>query len=178
MLLDNHYSLITDFNKLMSSYNKSHDRKHFCIRCLHCFKSAHSLEKHLPYCTLNEAVRVDLPPTGSKLQFEKYKNKLQVPFVVYADFECLTTQMTKDKSATEKDGSYTEKYQKHVPCGCCAFVVSRHPDYQPEPFLYRGPDAAEQLIKYLYRVRSTIFKLIKEPEPIIITDQQEQDYQK
>ena len=49
-----------------------------------------------------------LPPEGSFIEFEKYNTKLDCPFVIYGDFECL--------AVTSSDG-IKGTYQEHKPCG-------------------------------------------------------------
>ena len=47
------------------------------------------------------------------ISFKNYFKQLTVPFKIYADFECLLKGV---KSSDKNDGSYTEKYQAHIPC--------------------------------------------------------------
>ena len=57
-----HYVYIKDFNRLMFSFTKYKDTKHFCMRCLHCFSSEFLLEKHIPECFLiNGTQKIELP---------------------------------------------------------------------------------------------------------------------
>ena len=42
----NQYVLINNFNRFMYNYTKHKNKKHFCMYCLQCFCSAHTLEKH------------------------------------------------------------------------------------------------------------------------------------
>ena len=44
------------------------------------------------------------------IKFENYLNQIPVPFNIYADFECNL------KKVKCNEGSYTEKYQDHIPC--------------------------------------------------------------
>ena len=39
LLINNHYVLIKDFNRLMFNKNKSKNEKWFCKSCLQCFSS-------------------------------------------------------------------------------------------------------------------------------------------
>ena len=58
-------------------------------------------------------------------QSEKLKSgsisfkQLLVPFKIYADFECILKRV---KSSDKNNGSYTEKYEDHIPC-CLAYKV-------------------------------------------------------
>ena len=68
--------------------------------------------------------------------FVKFKNhfkKLKAPFVIYADFECLTTKTGTVSTKPIK----TDKYQHHRPCGFMINVVNSI-DGSNEPYLYRG----------------------------------------
>jgi len=45
-----HYVLIKDFKKFMYDQTKHQQRKHFCMYCLQCFNSNHSLNTHKTSC--------------------------------------------------------------------------------------------------------------------------------
>jgi hypothetical protein len=80
----------------MYTYNKDRNAKHFCKRCLHCFSNAERLANHLPHCSLDEPTRTILPQKGTMMKFFNYKNMLKVPYVVYADFECILAEVDDD----------------------------------------------------------------------------------
>ena len=48
---------------------------------------------------------------------------MPVTFKIYADFECLLKRV---KSSDKSNGSYTEKYQDHIPCSFTYKVVCVH----------------------------------------------------
>ena len=37
-----------------------------------------------------EGQQIKLPEKGSLIEFDRYNTKLECPFVIYGDFECLT----------------------------------------------------------------------------------------
>ena len=45
---------------------------------------------------------------------------MRVPFIVYADFESFTPQLSTCQPNPEK--SYTNQYQKHIPSGFCYYI--------------------------------------------------------
>ena len=49
------------------------------------------------------------------ISFKTYSKQLHVPFKIYADFDCIL-RPTSSKNVCDKNGSYTEKYQDHIPC--------------------------------------------------------------
>ena len=51
------------------------------------------------------------------IEFENYFKQIPVPFKAYADFECNL------EIVESYEGSYTKKYQNHVPCSFAYKVV-------------------------------------------------------
>lgn len=57
------------------------------------------------------------------LKFQNFHKQLQVPFVIYADFEAITEKA--QDCLPNNEESYTESYQKHTDCSygyklvCC-----------------------------------------------------------
>ena len=69
---------------------------------------------------------------NGSISFKNYFKQLPVPFKIYADFECILKGVKSDKN----NGSYTGKYQDHIPCSFGYKVV-----------LYRGKTAVYKFIK-------------------------------
>jgi len=82
--------------------------------CLNKFDSKISLDYHKTYCGAHKPVRIEIPkPYNNTLEFENYNQSLKVPFVIYADFECMLQKIQTCQSCDET--SYTNTHQKHVP---------------------------------------------------------------
>ena len=77
--------------------------------------SEKSLESHNEYCKSYDAIKIELPEEGSKISFKNHNRSMPVLFMVYADFESFTSQLSTCQSNAEK--SYTNQYQKHIPSG-------------------------------------------------------------
>ena len=110
----NHYCLVKNPSRLLSSQVSKHDgKKYFCKRCLNPFNSQKALDKHEEYCGNHEAVKINMPEKGTMLKFKNYHSGEKVPFVIYADFEsCIKSIHTCDLNP---ESSYTKQYQKHEP---------------------------------------------------------------
>lgn len=91
-----HYVWIKHLSRLVSLQpSKHHGQKQFCNRCLHCSTTKQRLADHI-VCriTMNDC-KVRLPSTEqANLQF---KNEESVPFMVYADLECLLVPVKNNK---------------------------------------------------------------------------------
>ena len=70
--------------------------------------------------------------------------QLRVPFKIYADFECI---LKEDKSSDKNNGSYTEKYQDHIPCSFAHKVACVDNKFSKKVILYRGKNAVYRFIK-------------------------------
>ena len=91
-----HYTWIRDLNRLLYDQSKHKDRKHFCERCLHGYTREDLQEAHKTVCRGigQTAVRVEMPEEGkNKLAFQNHHKQLPAPYIIYADFEALTTKV-------------------------------------------------------------------------------------
>ena len=87
------------------------------FRCLNTFNSKKSLASHQDYCKSYEAITIELPKKGSKISFKIHNTSMWVPFIIYADFESFTPQLSTCQPNPGK--SYNKQYQKHIPSGFC-----------------------------------------------------------
>ena len=119
----NHYCWIKNMSRLIE-YNKKKGVRFYCDNCLNSFNSQKSLDDHMEYCLNNEAVKVQMPmeEDGSPkyITFTNHRRKMQVPFVIYADFECFTEKL--DTCFPDDRYSFTNQYQKHKPSGFCYLI--------------------------------------------------------
>jgi len=77
-------------------------------RCLHYFNSCEKLQLHEVDLPKNDCA-IWLPSEDDKwFEFDNYSNREWVPFIVYADLECVLRKTESDK----KDAS-SYAYQRH-----------------------------------------------------------------
>ena len=65
--------------------------------------------------------------------------------MIYADFESILEKIDTVSPNTNK--SYTNKYQKHTPCGFCYYIKSSVGDEYKKFELYRGEDVCKTIGK-------------------------------
>ena len=114
---------------------------HFCERCLYGFSRKDLLERNKPECKglLKSPTSTEMPKEGqNKMTFTNYHKQMKVPYVVYADFECVLRKIQTCEPSNER--SFTVKTEKHEPCGL-SYVVARSDGMAYGPFTYRGEDA-------------------------------------
>ena len=90
---------------------------------------------------------------------------MRVPFIVQADFESFTPQLSTCQPNTEK--SYTNQYQKHIPSGFCCHIKcfddtlsSQHPvtfvkEFNDDDVAQISIDTLEKNIKGIYKSLSS-----------------------
>ncbi|RLU23847.1 hypothetical protein DMN91_004055 [Ooceraea biroi] len=101
-----HFTWIKNLSRLVSSQiNKQNGQKYICDRCLHYFYTKEKLEAHTVDCQQLNDCAIVLPNEEDKwLSFSNYNRKERMPFVVYADLECVLQK-------TEEDDP--KLYQRH-----------------------------------------------------------------
>ena len=129
---DYHYVFIKDYDKIIGSQtNKMKAKKHHCFHCQHGFLTKELLDEHVEKgCMAVEGQQIQMPNEEDIMVFKNHYKKLKAPFVIYADFECLTTRTGTVSTKEVK----TDKYQHHRPCGFMINVVNSI-DGSSKPFL-------------------------------------------
>ena len=136
-----HYVYVKDCSRLLNSQkSKFRNKSYFCKYCHNGFGTQELLNKHYEKgCMEVEGQQIEMPTPDEKLKFKHHFKKLRCPFVIYADFECLTEELKKP----EGDEIKTYKYQEHKPCGFMMNLVVTAVDDTNHEFLYRGADAVD-----------------------------------
>ena len=163
-----HYCLIKDLNRMLYSQSKHKERKHFCTFCLHGFKSENLLMKHKPNCKPHGPQVIQLP--GPKEQFMRFKQvgkMLKVPFVIYADFECILQPVNKEG-----------KKNIHKPCGYSYLVVSAVDEDKNQPTIvtYSDEDVLEHFFEDIMKETNILIERLKTNMPMIFTTENEADF--
>ena len=139
---NHHYVLIKYLSKLVGcQYNKHKAKKQICPHCLKGFQSIDTLNKHIDHgCLAIEGQRIEMPKKGDTIYFKNKTRRFKAPYVMYADFECLTMEYSSTMSKPiDPNEYYTETYQQHKPCGYKLNVVNSITNAN-ESYLYRGSD--------------------------------------
>ena len=147
---------------------------HYCKRCLTGYRIIESLNKHIEYCSLHDAVTIKMPESGSVLKFKNYCRSMRVPFVVYADFECFIKPISTNQP--NPDGSDTNKFQKHTPGSFCYHIKSFDDTvYEQNPVTFTAAneddDVAQIFVDTLEQNIKDIYQQFKFPKKMIKADE-------
>ncbi|XP_077260508.1 uncharacterized protein LOC143896480 [Temnothorax americanus] len=119
-----HFAWIKNLSRLVSSQlTVSRCAKHVCDRCLHYFYTREKLAAHSVDCGRMNDCAIVLSNVDDKwLSFDNHDRKERLPFVVYADLECLLEPWERENA----EGGARYAYQRHVPFSlgyylCCTY---------------------------------------------------------
>ncbi|XP_043947126.1 uncharacterized protein LOC122817841 [Drosophila biarmipes] len=82
-----HYMNIIYISRLMTQRGNQKRAQFFCNVCLNFSGTEEAALKHKTLCS--RKVSKMPQPQNNTLEFTQVQHQLQVPFVVYADFECI-----------------------------------------------------------------------------------------
>lgn len=174
---NSHYCLIKNFSRLVSQQISNHNGfKFFCDSCLQYFESKEVLTNHEQFdCT---KVYSKMPTTelikdkmgnmipGNILKFQNYSNKLKLPFVIYADFECMLEKL--DTCMPNPSSQYVVQLRKHTPYSFAYYIKCSFDNSLSKFELYRGLDAptvfvnrVEEDVRNIYNMYLKIVKPMK-----------------
>ena len=171
LLIDNdksHYVYIKDFDRFMFHETKNENKKWFCKSFLQCFSSENILIKHKENClSINDKQSVKLEEGINK--FENYFKQIPVPSKMYANFECNL------KKVKCNEGFHTEKYQECIPCSFDYKIVCIDDKFTKPTNIYRGKNAAFELITAILEEYKYCKKIIEEylNKNLIMTEEEE-----
>ena len=150
-----HFVYIKDFDRFMFHKTKNKNKKHFCKSCLQCFSSTNVLtENKKDWFIINGKQSVKLEKEN--IEFKNYFKQIPVQFKIYADFECNL------KGVENYDGSYTKKYQDHVPCSIIYEVACIDNKFSKPIVVFKGENAAYEIIKAILKEYKYCKKVMKQ----------------
>ena len=176
----NHYCLIKNFSRLVSTQSSSHEHKtYYCRNCLQGYYSKETLAKHFAYCQDHISARIELPEKGSFLMFHHAERSMRVPFVVYADFESYIKPINTCSPNGKK--SFTKKYQKHTPTSFCYYIKCFDKTvYKGKLVTYTAmsetDDVDGKFVESIEKDLKDIYEKTKFPKEIVMADEDEKNY--
>ena len=115
-----------------------------------------------------------MPEEGKNiLRYQEGSKSIRVPFVMYADTECILKSMAGTDPST--DGAFTRNVNEHVPCGVAFLTKFAHGGYTQDFKIHRGDDAIEVFCRTLISEVERAIRYQKK-EMISLTDEQKAAY--
>ena len=90
-----HYLVVKSLSGLLTGITSNHKEDFYCLNCFHSYKTKNKLEAHKKICENHDYCRIEMPTKDNNVIKHNHGEKsIKLPFVVYADLECLLEKMS------------------------------------------------------------------------------------
>ena len=115
------YLTVKNLFGLLRGVTSTHYGDFHCLNCFRSYGTKIKLELHKKICENHDYCKVKMPAKGSNIiKYNHEEKSMKVPFVIYADLECLLEKMS--ICINSPNESSTTKINKHIPSGCSIFT--------------------------------------------------------
>ena len=167
---------IRSLSKLFRGITSNNNRDFYCLGCLHSFRTDNALKRHERLCNNHNYCHIEMPiRDNNTLKHNHGEKSLNVPWVIYADFECLLIKQQLCQNNPEE--SYTEKKSIHESCGYSIDLVSSFDSKQDNHSFYRGRGCTKKFFEDL-KMHAIKMINIKEKYMTPLTDEEIIYYEK
>ena len=160
-----HYVYIKHIQRLLNlnSYTKPDKHKEFCPYCNKNVCADDFFNNHLKDCykrASGEGSLIKLPEQGSTMKFKNHKNKLERPYIVYAD--CESTLEKLDVNSDKK----SQLLHKHTVNSCCFYFVCTFDSSKNMLKTFEGDNCIEDMVVELADLSNTCIEEMKQNEKL------------
>ena len=171
LLYKNHYVLIKSTRKLFSHCVSDKHSAFICEWCgVSLFTNNKALTNHELKCKFKYEHQKYLLPKYTQVEFKNYQKLIEVPFIIYSDFESYFEESTKEN--TDK----TIFKKKHVPMGFGFKTVCRFDSNLNNEKIYIGKEADKEFVNQLSLEILRIGELFKIKNDIVMTNEDESNF--
>ena len=98
-----HYLAVKSISGLLRGITSNHNGDFYCLNCFHSYTTENKLRKHERICEDHDFCYVKMPDEDNNiLEYVPGKKSLTVPFIIYADLECLLKKINTCQNNPEK----------------------------------------------------------------------------
>ena len=151
-----HYLVVKSLSGLLKGIKSNHKEDFYCLNCFCVYTTRNKLEEHKKICENHEYCHVEMPNENNNIiKYNQGEKSIKLPFIIYADFECLLEKMNTCYNNPE-ESSITE-INKHTPSGYSLFTHCSFDKSKNKLDYYRGKDCMKKFCKDL---RTHVRKII------------------
>ena len=130
---------------LLRGVTSNHNNDFYFLNCFHSYSTKNKLEEYKKICRSHDYCHLEMPTKDSNTI--KSKKSIKLPFVVYADLECLLEKMSTCQNNPNE--SSTTEINKHIPFGYSLFTHYSLDQRKNKLDHYRGKDCMKKFCKDL-----------------------------
>ena len=143
-----HSLTVKNLPRLLRGITSTHKEDFYCLNCFHSYRTRNKLESHKKICENHNYCNVEMPTKNNNIiKYNQGKKSIKLPFVVYADLECLLEKMSTCQNNPNE--SSTTEINKHTPSGYSIFTHCSFDQSKNKLDHYRGKDSMKKFSKDL-----------------------------
>ena len=133
---------------LLKGITSSHHGDFYCFNCFRSYRTRKQFEAHKKICENHDYCRVEMPTKDNNIiKHNQGEKSIKLPFVVYADLECLLEKISTCQNNPNK--SSTTEINKHVQSGYSLFTHCSLDQTKNKLNYYRDKDCMKMFCKDL-----------------------------
>ena len=118
----------------------------YCLNCFHSYRTKNKLDAHKKICENHDYWHIEMPTKDNNIiKYNQGGKSIKLPFIVYADLECLLEKMSTCYNTREEPS--TTKINKHTPSSYSIFTHCSFDKSKNKLNYYKGEDATK-IINY------------------------------
>ena len=169
-----HYLIVKNLSRLLRGIKSNHDGDFYCLNCFHSYRTKNKLDAHKKICENHDYCHIEMPTKDNNIiKYNQGGKSIKLPFIVYADLECLLEKMSTCYNTLEE--SSTTKINKHTPSGYSIFTHCSFDKSKNKLNYYRGEDCMTKFCKDLREHARKIINYEKK-DMIPLTKEEEENY--
>ena len=143
-----HYLTVKNLSGLLRGITSTHYGDFHCLNCFRSYRTKRKLELHKKIWENHDYCKVEMPAKGNNIiKYNHGEKSMKVPFVIYADLECLLEKMS--TCINNPNESSTTQINKHIPSGYSIFTSCSFDESKNKLNYYRGDDCMKKFFKDL-----------------------------
>ena len=171
-----HYLAVKSLSAFFRGIAGSNNGDSYCLNCFQSYATENKLKKHKKVCKNHNYCYVKMPEEYNKiLKYNEGEKSMKVPFIIYADLECLLEKMNTCHINPEK--SSTTKINKHTSSDYSWFTHCSLDTTKNKLGCYRGKDCLKNFCLDL-REHATKIISYEKKEMIPFTKKEEKQHNK
>ena len=169
-----HYLTVKNLSRLLRGIANNHVGDVYCLNCFHSYRTKNKLEAHQKICENRDYCHVEMPTKDNNtIKYNQGEKFIKLPFVVYADLECLLKKMSTCYNNPEK--SSATKINKHTSSNYSLFTHCSFDKTKNKFDYYRGEDCMKKFCKDLREHATKIINYEKK-DMIPLTKKEEKNH--
>ena len=171
-----HYLAVKSLSALFRGITDNNNGDFYCLNCFQSYTTEIRLKKHKKVCENHDYCYVEMPEEDNKtLKYNQGEKSMKVPFIIYADLECLLEKMNTCHNNPEK--SSITKINKHTPSAYSLFPQCSFDTTKNKLDYYRGKNCMKSFCRDLTEHATKIINYEKK-EMTPLTKKEEKKYNK